>query len=116
MSADSPGRRAAAFSVGIGVVAIAAWFSITRFNLLDKVHLPAGLLPQTESSEAVWVAFFATVGLAGALSGVVALVEARGWTRAGGLLGLLLGLCAIFVGTLPLWLTLPNFLGTGSFD
>jgi hypothetical protein len=115
MSALPPGRRAAALSVGLGVVALAAWYSITRFHLLDNVQLPAGLLPQTEASEAVWVAFFAVVGIAGAPSGLVALVRARGWTRAGGLLGLLLGVLAIFVGTLPLWFSLPNPLGTGSF-
>jgi uncharacterized membrane protein len=102
-------------SVGLGVVALAAWYSITRFQVLDKVQLPAGLLPQTEASEAVWVVFFAVVGIAGALSGLVALVRAHGWTRAGGLLGLLLGVFAIFVGTLPLWFSLPNPLGTGSF-
>lgn len=115
MSSLPPGRRAAALSVGLGVVALAAWYSITRFHVLDNVPLPAGLLPQTEASEAVWVAFFAAVGIAGALSGLVALVRAHGWTRAGGMLGLLLGVFAIFVGTLPLWFSLPNPLGTGSF-
>lgn len=63
----------------------------------------------------MWVAFFAIVGIAGALSGSVALVRAHGWTRAGGLLGLWLGVFAIFVGTLPLWVSLPNPFGTGSF-
>lgn len=115
VSALPPGRRAAALSVGLGVVALAAWYSITRWHLLDHVQLPAGLLPQTESSEALWVAFFAAVGIVGVLSGLVALVRARGWTRAGGFLGLVLGLFAIFVGTLPLWFSLPNPLGTGSF-
>jgi len=59
-------------SVGLGVVAVAAWYPITHFS-------------------------------------------GHGWTRAGGLLGLLLGVFAIFVGTLPLWFSLPNPLGTGSF-
>ena len=115
MSSLPPGRRAAALSVGLGVVALAGWYSITRFHLLDHVQLPAGLVPQTEASEAVWVGFFAAVGIAGGLSGLVAVVRAHGWTRASGFFGLSLGVFAIFVGTLPLWFSLPNPLGTGPF-
>lgn len=114
MSTLQPGRRAASLSVGLGVVAVVAWYAITRFALLDYVHLPAGLLPETEASEAVWVLFFVAVGIAGALTGLIALVRAHGWLRAGGLLGFFVGLLAIFVGTLPLWFSLPNPLGTGS--
>ena len=115
MSSLPPGRRSAALSVGLGVVAVAAWYSTIHFHLLDHVQLPAGMLPQTEESEAVWVLFFATVGFAGALSGLAALFRARGWIRASGLLGFVLGVFALFVGTLPLWFSLPNLLGTGSF-
>ena len=109
------GRRAAALSVGAGVIAVAAWYAITRFDLLDHIKPPAGLLPETEASEAEWVVLFVALGIVGALSGLVALVRARGWTRLGALVGILLAAFAILVGTLPLWFSLPNLLGTGSF-
>jgi hypothetical protein len=99
----SGGRRAATVSLLVDVIAIVVWLVIAR----RVITLTA--------SEWVWVVGITGAGVIALLSGLIALVRGRGLTRVAGIVGVLLSLWLILIGTAPLWFQLPNPLGNGTF-